>query len=32
MNELEFIGVFFAFFLFWVIGILIIAFFMNGRK
>jgi len=32
MTELDFLGAFFAIFLFWLIAILVIAYFMNGSK
>jgi hypothetical protein len=32
MTEFEFLGVFFAIALFWVIVVLVVAFFMNGTK
>jgi hypothetical protein len=32
MTELDFLATFIAIFLFWVIAMLVIAYFMNGRK
>lgn len=32
MTEFDFLGAFFAILLFWVIAILVIAYFMNGSK